>query len=419
MTPTPSTRAAATRPPEPPGPGSAPPRVPSRLTGDSARLNFERSRGEVAPSVRRGRPTLYTSYAADQALLNTNVKRVWTAILLAGVAALPFLMPGLNYLLTLAVIFAIGGVGLNLLTGYAGQLSLGHAFFMGLGAYTAAVLGADAGSTTWGLGLDLAIVLPAAALVPAVVGALVAPLATRVRGLYLAVLTLGLLIMGEQVFKMITPVSGGQGVGRSVANRTLFGLDLTATYRVGPLLVKPEVALFFVCLVIFLIGAIAARNLTRGRFGRAFAAVRDRDLAAEVMGVNLLHTKTLAFTISSAYAGVAGALFSMLVGRIVAEQWNLFLSIDLLAVVVIGGSATLTGTIIGAAFVVLLPRLLEALTGVIPGLSASGGGFLNVFQLQTIVFGVLIIVFITLEPRGLYGLWVRVRNYFKSWPFSY
>lgn len=391
----------------------------SRLTGDSTRLNFEASTGAVAPSVRRGRPSLYTSYAADQALLNTSTKRVWTALALVALVAAPFLAPSINYLLTLAIIFAIGGVGLNLLTGYAGQLSLGHAFFMGIGAYTAAVLGADPGTTTWGLGLDLAIVLPAAAIVPAIIGAIVAPLATRVRGLYLAVLTLGLLIMGEQVFKMIVPLSGGQGVGRSVARRVLFGMDLTATYKIGPVLIKPDVTFFFLALVIMLIGAIASRNLTRGRFGRAFAAVRDRDLAAEVMGVNLLHAKTLAFTISSAYAGVAGALFSMHVGRIVAEQWNLFLSIDLLAVVVIGGSATLSGTFIGAAFVVLLPRLLEALTGVIPGLSASGGGFLNVFQLQTIVFGVLIIVFITLEPRGLYGLWVRIRNYFKAWPFSY
>jgi len=394
------------------------PRV-SRLTGDSQRLTFEGRSGHVARAVRRGRPSLYTTYAADQARLNTPAKRAWTAVFLLAVVVAPFVVPSLTYLLTLAIIFAIGGVGLNLLTGYAGQLSLGHAFFMGLGAYTAAVLGGDAGSTTWGLGLDLAIVLPAAALVPAVIGAIVAPLATRVRGLYLAVLTLGLLIIGEQAFKMAIPVSGGQGVGRGVANRVLFGADLTATYKIGPLLVRPDVTLFFLCLVIFLAGALAARNLTRGRFGRAFAAVRDRDLAAEVMGVNLLRTKTLAFTISSAYAGVAGALFSMHVGRIVAEQWNLFLSIDLLAVVVIGGSATLSGTIIGAIFVVLLPRLLEVLTGVIPGLSASGGGFLNVFQLQTIVFGVLIIIFITLEPRGLYGLWVRVRNYFKAWPFSY
>ncbi|WP_194411222.1 branched-chain amino acid ABC transporter permease [Microbacterium cremeum] len=391
-----------------------------RLTGSSARLDFEQSRGTVARGIRRGRPSLYTSYAADQALLNTPAKRFWTVVLIAIAVAAPFLVAAdLTYLLTLAVIYAIAGIGLNLLTGYAGQVSLGHAFFVGLGAYTAAVLGGTPGATTWGLGLDLAIVLPAAAIVPGLLGLMVAPLATRVRGLYLAVLTLGLLILGEHLFKVMVPITGGQGVGRGVAQRTLFGVDLSATYAIGPVLVPPWVSLYLVCLVLLLALGVAARNLMRGRFGRAFAAVRDRDIAAEMMGVNLLRTKTLAFTLSSAYAGVAGALFSMLVGRIAPEQWNLFLSIDFLAVIVIGGIATISGTIIGACFVVLVPRLLEELTHVIPWITVSGGGLINVFQLQTIIFGVLIILFITLEPRGLYGLWVRVRNYFKAWPFSY
>lgn len=395
-------------------------RQTSRLTGASARLNFERSQGRVAGAVRRGRPSLYTSYAADQALLNTPVKRFWTIVVVVIAIAAPFLIAAdLTYLLTLAVIYAIGGIGLNLLLGYAGQISLGHAFFLGVGAYTAAVLGGNPGTNTWGLGLDLAIVLPAAALVPAVIGALVAPLATRVRGLYLAVLTLGLLILGEHLFKIMVPITGGQGVGRGVANRTLFGFDMSATYAIGPILIKPETSLYLLSFVILVVLGVTARNLARGRVGRSFAAVRDRDIAAEVMGVNLLRTKTLAFTLSSAYAGIAGALFSMLVGRIAPEQWNLFLSIDFLAVVVIGGIATISGTIIGACFVVLLPRLLEELTSVIPWLSSSSGGFLNIFQLQTIVFGVLIIVFITVEPRGLYGLWIRIRNYFKAWPFSY
>ncbi|WP_431799771.1 branched-chain amino acid ABC transporter permease [Microbacterium kunmingense] len=391
-----------------------------RLTGASALLDFEGARGKVAPGVRRGRPALYTSYAADQGLLNTPAKRWWTGFLVVVAAAAPFLVAAdLTYLLTLAVVYAIGGVGLNLLTGYAGQVSLGHAFFLGLGAYTAAVLGGEPGRSTWGLGLDLAIVLPAAAIVPGIIGLVVAPLATRVRGLYLAVLTLGLLILGEQLFKIMTPVTGGQGVGRGVAQRTLFGVDLTATYAVGPLIITPSISFYLLSFVLLVILGVAARNLARGRYGRAFAAVRDRDIAAEIMGVNLLRTKTLAFALSSAYAGVAGALMSILIGRITPEQWNLFLSIDFLAVIVIGGIATISGTIIGACFVVLVPRLLETLTHVIPWISVSSGGLINVFQLQTIIFGVLIILFITLEPRGLYGLWARVRNYFKAWPFSY
>ena len=392
----------------------------SRLTGRSERLNFEGSHGRVHPNVRRGRGSLYTSYAANQANLNTPAKRWWTGFLIVTVIAAPFLIAAdLTYLLTMAVIYAIGGIGLNLLTGYAGQVSLGHAFFMGIGAYTAAIVGGTPGSTVWGFELDLAIALPAAALVSGLIGLIVAPLATRVRGLYLAVLTLGLLMLGEHLFKTMAPVTGGQGVGRAGANRVLFGVDLTQTYAIGPVHIAPHLSFYFLCLVLLVVMGIGARNLVRGRYGRAFAAVRDRDIAAEVMGVNLLRTKTLAFALSSAYAGVSGALFVMLIGRVAPETWNLFLSIDFLAVVVIGGIATISGTLIGACFVVLLPRLLEELTHVIPWISVSSGGFLNVFQLQTIIFGVLIIVFITLEPRGLYGLWLRVRNYFKAWPFSY
>ena len=390
------------------------------LTGSSQQLSFEGIRGDVSRSVRRGRPGLYTSYAADQAIWNTPTKLWWTVGLIVLVLAAPFLIAAdLTYLLTLAVIYAIGGIGLNLLTGYAGQVSLGHAFFLGLGAYTAAVLGGTPGNTTWGLGWDLAIVLPASAIIPGLIGLVVAPLATRVRGLYLAVLTLGLLILGEHLFKIMVPITGGQGVGRGVAQRTLFGLDLNKTYAVGPLIIPPHVSLFLLSFLLLLVMGIAAKNLVRSRYGRALAAVRDRDIAAEVMGVNLLRTKTLAFALSSAFAGVAGALFSILVGRVSPETWNLFLSIDFLAVVVIGGIATISGTLIGACFVVLLPRALEELTHFIPWITVSSGGLLNVFQLQTIIFGLLIILFITLEPRGLFGLWVRVRNYFKAWPFSY
>lgn len=390
------------------------------LSSRSARLRFDGEQGRVRAAVRWGRPRLHTNHGADQALVNTSVKRVWVGLLLIGAIAAPFAAAAdLTYLLTLAVIYGIGGIGMNLLTGYAGQVSLGHAFFLGLGAYTAAVLGGAPGTSTWGLGLDLAIVLPLAAIVPAIVGALVAPLATRVRGLYLSVLTLGLLILGEHLFKIMVPVTGGQGVGRGVAQRALFGVDLTATYTVGPVILRPETSFYLLALGVLVVTGVAARNLARGRVGRSFAAIRDRDIAAEVMGVNLRRTKTLAFTLSSAYAGLAGALFSILVGRIAPKQWNLFLSIDFLAVVVIGGIATTSGTLIGACFVVLLPRLLEEVSVFIPGLSGSSGGILNIFQLQTIAFGVLIILFITLEPRGLYGLWIRISNYFRTWPFSY
>jgi branched-chain amino acid transport system permease protein len=392
-----------------------------RLTGYTRSLRSSEGGGKVPAAARRGRPRLVTSYASDQGLLNTPAKRWWTL----GVVIIAFLAPfyltrDLTLLLATAMVFAISGIGLNLLTGYAGQISLGHPFFMALGAYTAAVVSGSPGTVVWGLELDLAIALPLAVLVPAVVGLLVAPLAVRVRGLYLAVLTLGLLMLGEQLFKQWTALTGGSGVGRGVAQPVLFGQDLSIRYALGPFIIDRNISYYLICLVLLIVFAVMARNVARRRTGRAFSAVRDRDIAAEIMGVNLLRTKTLAFVLSSGYAGLAGALLSLLIGRIVPEQWTIFFAIQLLAVVVIGGVATVTGSIIGAAFVVLLPRVLEYLAPSLPFIGGAGGGdLLTIFQLETILFGALIILFLTLEPRGLFGLWYRVRIYFKAWPFSY
>jgi branched-chain amino acid transport system permease protein len=410
----------ATERDQPPAPGADRRPPTARLTGTSTELAWSRTTGGVPRSVPRGRPRIFTRYSSDQALLDTPSKRWWSLGVLAVALAAPFLVSqNLTHLLSTAMVYAIAGIGLNLLTGYSGQISLGHPFFMALGAYTAAVVSGRPGSVVWGFSLDLSIGLVLAAIVPALVGLVVAPLATRVRGLYLAVLTLGLLMLGEQLFKQWAALTGGSGVGRSVALPVLFGSDMSFTYAVGPLLLTKETSLYLLCLVLLVVLGVAARNLARSRTGRAFAAVRDRDIAAEIMGVSLLRTKTLAFMLSSAYAGVGGALLSLLVGRIAPEQWDLFLSISMLAVVVIGGVATISGTLIGAAFVVLLPHLLELAAPSLPFVSSGTGGLLSVFQLQTLLFGVLIIVFLTLEPRGLFGLWHRVRTYFKTWPFSY
>lgn len=392
----------------------------SRLTGQSRSLLSGPERGRVPRSATRGRPRLYTSYAKDSALLNSSAKRWWTLAAVVIALVLPFwLTRDLSHLLSVAMVMAIAGIGLNLLTGYAGQISLGHPFFMALGAYTGAVVSGTPGSIVIGWELDLSIALVLSAVIPGLVGLVVAPLATRVRGLYLAVLTLGLLMLGEQLFKQWAAVTGGSGVGRAGAVPVLFGNDLERTYAVGPLLIEPSVSLYLLCLVVLVVLSVAARNLARSRTGRAFAAVRDRDIAAEVMGVNLLRTKTLAFVLSSAYAGVAGCLFAILIGRVAPEQWNILMAINLLAIVVIGGVATITGTLIGAAFVVLLPRLLEWLAPWLPFVSTGSGGLITVFQLESILFGALIVLFLILEPRGLFGLWHRIRTYFTTWPFSY
>jgi branched-chain amino acid transport system permease protein len=373
-------------------------------------------------TLRRGRPELYTDYETDQAIWNTPAKRVSTIVVVLLAFSMPLLLErDLLGLLALVAVYAIGGIGLNLVSGYAGQVSLGHAFFLGLGAYTAAFLGGTPTSSVRGLELDLWVWLPMAGVVPAIVGYLVAPLAARVRGLYLAILTLGLLFVGEHVFKEARTFTGGAGVGRAPAEVRMFGVDLLDRRTIAGIDITRTASLYLLCLVVLIVLAVLARNLARSRFGRAFAAVRDRDIAAEIMGVPLGRMKSLAFTVSSFYAGIAGALLSVVLGQITPEKWNLLLSIDFLAVVLIGGVATITGPIIGAAFVVLLPRIVETFAPYVPFVSSTvgGAGILNVFQLQTILFGTLIIVFLVLEPRGLFGIWLRVRNYFKAWPFSY
>ena len=173
----------------------------------------------------------------------------------------------------------------------------------------------------------------------------------------------------------------------------------------------------------------------RTRVGRSWASIRDRDIAAEVMGVAEAKGKTQAFAISSFYAGVAGALLGSVFGRLIPETWNLLLSVEFIAIILIGGAGTITGTLLGTVFVVTLPRVVDDFTLWLANQAETGGAFsrladilistgaagpgLSIFQLNIVLFGVLIVVFLIVEPLGLYGIWIRIRNYWKAWPFTY
>jgi branched-chain amino acid transport system permease protein len=364
----------------------------------------------------RGRPELYTEYGRDQALLNTNAKKFWTGVLVVGVLLLPFLLGrDLLGLLTLVFIYAIGGIGLNLVTGYAGQVSLGHAFFVGLGAYTSMFFGGAPSMSLRGLELDMLIWLPMAGIVPMLVGLLVAPLAARVRGLYLAILTLGLVFVGEHLFREARTITGGPQVGRRGAIPEILGFNFYENQELFGFDLRREQIFYLFCFALLVVMGVLARNLARSRMGRAFAAVRDRDIAAEVMGVPLLRTKVIAFGVSSFYAGIAGGLLPVAVGAINPERFNLLFSVEFLAIVLIGGVATISGSIIGAAFIVLLPRLVQVSAPYLPLI----GNVVSVEIAQRMLFGALIVIFLVLEPRGIYGMWLRMRNYWKAWPFSY
>lgn len=364
-----------------------------------------------------GRPLLRTSYAQEVSLLDTFTKRVAVGVLVVVGLALPWAVED-EYLqlLATACIFAIGAIGLNIVTGYAGQVSLGHAFFMAVGAYTAAAISGDPEGRTLGFGVsEILVWLPAAGLVAALAGVLVAPLATRLRGLYLAIVTLGLVFIGGHILTEWDELTGGPGVGRSAAVPVLAGYRLDQKDA----LFTRDQKLFLLMFLLLLVFALAARNLARSKIGRAFTAIRDRDIAAGVIGVNLAKYKTIAFAISSFYGGCAGALLYTLAGFVDPGSFDLLLSVQFIAMVLIGGAGTVSGSILGAFFIALLPRLTREVPGFVPFISAQPDETPNAYQLETVLYGVLIIVFLIFEPRGLYGLWVRARNYWKAWPFSY
>lgn len=388
----------------------------------------------------RLRPGLVTDYQSDAGIFKSVTQRIWFGLLIVvavflgggGVLGPIKLSPDMVILMVYALFASIGALGLNIITGMGGQISLGHAFFLGLGAYTAAILGGveqtrqAAGGITEvvvrGYELDMIIWLPAAGLVAALAGLIVAPVATRLRGLYLAFVTLGLVFLGEHVFREARTLTGGAGNGRPTAKHTLLGFSFDQPGEVLGVYLTKQQKLFFLGLILLLIMGLAAKNLFRSRVGRALAAIRDRDIAAEMMGIPLGKYKLIAFVVSSFYAGIAGALFWAVVGRLTAEGFNFLLSIKYIAMILIGGVATVSGSIMGAFFITFLPKVVEWLAG-LPGLShvisKDPAGMINTFQFEQILFGLFIVGFLILEPMGLYGIWIRVRNYWKGWPFSY
>ncbi len=318
-----------------------------------------------------------------------------TAALVAGLV-LPFLLNA--YWLTTFVfvlIAAIGALGLDVLTGRTGQISLGHAFFLGVGAYVSGLLGTD-------LHLTAALWIPAAAVAAGVLGGIVGPTALRLRGLYLAIVTIALLYIGQHIFVNVAAISGGPG-GRALNDPTFGSLDFATGATLGPLSFDRNGLYYYLAFVLLALAMVYVRNMMRSNVGRGMAAVRDRELAAAVLGVNVARTKVTAFVVSSAMAGLAGALYGSYIGYVEPTDWNLALSIEYVVMIVVGGLATLWGPLLGAVFVIGLPALLQQVAG-----SQPIFGALQPADLAAIVYGVLLIVFLVLEPRGVIGVAQRL-----------
>lgn len=336
------------------------------------------------------------SYAADEALFDSRVQWAWLALLGLALVAFPFVAN--DYWLYLACLVAINvasATGLNILTGYTGLVSLGQAAFMGLGAYTVAVLELRAGTPAL---LNVA----AGGFVAMAGGVIVGIPSLRVKGLYLAIATIAASFIAHFLFANWASVTGGTA-GLSVPPARVFGIALDTSFRTYWLIVPITVLMI-----------VAAANLFRTRIGRAFIAIRDRDISAEVLGIPLLRYKLLSFGLSSFYAGVAGGLWAYFFRVVTPESFPLIMSIFFLAAIIVGGMGTILGAILGAVFMTMVPELLKLIVGWLP---LGGNAAIVLSPVRTIVFGALIVGFLVFEPHGLAEIWRRVRRFFHLYPF--
>ena len=293
--------------------------------------------------------------------------------------------------LTFVLIYAIAGLGLMLLAGFTGLFSLGHAAFLGVGAYTQAVL--------VGMGWPFPLALACAAGLSAAVGLVVGLPALRVKGIYLGMATLSFGFIVEEVFARWESVTGGNA-GMHVKAPTLGGWSLSG----GD-------AFYFLCLGITVAATLGLLNLLRAPTGRAFVAIRDSEISAQSMGIHLARYKTLSFALSAGLAGIAGALYAHKLQFISPDQFNILQSIDLLLMIVIGGLGSVHGVFLGALFLIIMPQAISMVKDVLPDAIGQAPG------LQAAIYGIVLVAFVLFEPHGLYGRWLKIRTWLQLFPF--
>ncbi len=333
-----------------------------------------------------------TSYAQDIQLARHGGHVFWYSLLGAALIAAPWVLP--EYWLaqlTFVLIYGIVGLGLMLLAGFTGQFSIGHAAFLGTGAYTQAVLN--------NLGVPFPLALAAAAALSAAVGVVVGLPALRVKGIYLGIATLAFGFIVEEVFARWESVTGGNS-GLHVKSPQLLGIDLSSNE-----------SFYLVCLIVAALCTLAILNLLRAPTGRAFVAIRDSEISAQSMGIHLARYKTLSFAISAALAGLGGALYAHKLSFISPDQFNILQSIDLLLLVVIGGLGSVHGAFLGAIFLIAMPQLIALGKDWLPPAIGQAPG------LQGLVYGLVLIAFVLFEPMGLYGRWLKIRTWLQLFPF--
>ena len=354
-----------------------------------------------------------TSYGQDLGLFRDPVQRNCYLALLVGLVILPQLVPSYLGDVSLVFIYGLCGLSLMVLAGYTGLVSLGHAAFLGIGGYAHVYFTQDLG-LPWIVSLALAAVLSAAA------GVIVGVPALRMTGVYLTIATLAFALIIQEVFNQWDRVTGGLK-GKAVDKVVAFGLPLSG-----------DVAFYFLCLAFLVGGLWLTANLLRSPTGRAWVAIRDSEIAAQSMGVNLAVYKTMAFGYSAGLMGVAGGLFAHKIGFLAPDIFSVLLSIQFLLMVVVGGLGSLHGALFGAVFVAMLPVLISQARDAVPwwvsqlfavfGKAATEAVFLSVDRfvkqpgLEPGIFGLILALFILFEPLGIYGRWSKIKLYFALFP---
>jgi branched-chain amino acid transport system permease protein len=343
-------------------------------------------------------------YYEDIRLLDSGAQVFWLIALLAALTVFPFFASSyLIYTVNLMAINVIVALGLNLLVGYTGQISLGHAGFFAIGSYITLVLMSK-------LGVPFAAALIAGGLVSAAFGFILGLPALRLEGPYLAIATLGFGLTITQILGRIDYFGGHMGLQAPPLN--VFGIGIAT-----------DAGRYAVIMPICVFMAWGLRNLVKTRVGRAFVAIRDSDIAAQCIGVNLTYYKTLAFAVSAFYTGIAGGLMAFVLGFINPHTFNIMISILFLAMVVVGGLGSILGSIMGAVLIswlqVELSRITEMpLVGpMLEQISQSVFTISGLPNVQYVVFGLIMVGIIIFEPLGLYGIWIRTKLYWRTWPF--
>ncbi len=340
----------------------------------------------------------HENYRNDERIFQTWFVKAWLIVFLIACALFPFI--GSKYMISIMTEVGIAIIachGLNILTGFTGQISLGHAAFLGVGAYTCSILIQH--------GVPFIIALPMAGAMAALVGMIFGIPSLRLRGLYLAIATIAAQFIIEFTIRRWDSLTGGVE-GMFVDPGTI-----------GPFHFDNRLQLYYLTFVLAVVATIVIKNIVRARSGRAFVAIRDRYLAAEVIGVHVFKYRLMSFAVSSFFAGIAGALLAQYLEVITHESFTIHQSIDYLAMCIIGGLGHVLGGIYGVGFWFILERILEVVT---TNLNTAFPDHITWFvSIKEIVFGCVIVFFLIFEPDGLAARWRTIRAYWKLWPFSY